>query len=521
MSSHMNDPGSAVGADVDVHGGARRRRLILATVALALMMVVSAVSGLNVALPELARSTGATQSQLQWIVDAYTLAFAGLLLPAGALGDRYGRKGVLVAGLLVFGAAAGVAFGVEDAAALVGLRAVMGVGAALVMPTTLSVITTSFPEEERGRAVGVWVGVAGGGAVIGLFGSALLLEFFSWNSFFALNVVLAVLALVGALVFVPSSRDAGAPTLDVVGALLSLTGVVALVFGIIEGPVRGWDDPLVIAGLAGGVTALASFVVWELRRPTPMLDPRLFRLRGFGTGALSLTAQFFAAFGFFFIVLQYLQFVVGLSPLEAAVRMLPMPLVLIPIARQAPALAERVGINRIGAAGLTLLATGLLVIASQGTEFVYWEFAVGLALFAAGMALAGAPATTAITSSLPIEKQGVASAVNDTAREFGSALGIAVLGSALNDRYRAGIDGAVGALPPEAATAARDSLPAAQAIAERLGAAGAPLVSAADQAFVDAMAVALTTAAAVLLLAAVYVFVRAPRRGEVLTGPTR
>ena len=495
----------------------RRRRLVLVTVALALMMVVSAVSGLNVALPDLARSTGATQSELQWIVDAYTLVFAGLLLPAGALGDRFGRKGVLLAGIVVFGAAAGVAVTVDSAGALVVLRAVMGVGAAFVMPTTLSVITTSFPAEERGRAVGVWVGVAGGGAVVGLFGSAVLLEFYSWSSFFALNVALALVALVGTIRFVPSSRDAHAPRLDPIGALLSLTGIVALVLGIIEGPVRGWSDPLVVVGLVGGAVALAGFVGWELRRDGPMLDPRLFRLRGFGTGALSLTVQFFAAFGFFFIVLQYLQFVVGRSPLQAAVSMLPMPLVLIPLARRAPVLAERWGINRVGSLGLASLAGGLLIIGLQGLEFRYWLFLIGLLMFAAGMALAGTPATTAITSSLPPSKQGVASAVNDTSREVGSALGIAILGSVLNERYRSGLTDALTdsglSLTGPAAEAARGSLPAAQAVAERLGPAGQALADAADQAFVDATGGALATAAAVAALAAGYVLLRGPRKG--------
>lgn len=489
----------------------RRRRAVLVVVALALMMVVSAVSGLNVALPGLARDVGATQSELQWIVDAYTLVFAGLLLPAGALGDRYGRRGVLVVGLVVFGAAAAAALAVESAGPLVVLRAVMGAGAALVMPTTLSVITTSFPEEERARAVGVWVGVAGGGAVLGLFGSAVLLEFYAWNSFFALNVALAVLALAGTFAVVPSSRAGQPPRADAVGAVLSLLGVTALVFGIIEGPVRGWTDPLVAVGLAGGLAALGSFVAWELRRAEPLLDPRLFRLRGFGTGSLSLTAQFFAAFGFFFIILQYLQLVVGKSPLQAAVALLPLPFVLIPLARHAPVLAARVGINRLGSAGLASLAAGLLVMTLLDTDFRYPVFVTGLVLFGVGMALAGTPATTAITASLPPQKQGVASAVNDTARELGSALGIAVLGSVLNASYRTGLEAAVAGLPAEVAEQARDALPAAQAIAERLGPAGAPLADAANLAFVDATGAALTVAAGVLLLAALYVLLRGPR----------
>jgi EmrB/QacA subfamily drug resistance transporter len=493
----------------------KQRRIVLGVVALALMMVVSAVSGLNVALPDLARDTGATQSELQWIVDAYTMVFAGLLLPAGAIGDRFGRKGILLAGLVIFGSAAGVAIFVNDPSTLIGLRAAMGVGAALVMPTTLSIITTSFPPEERAQAVGVWVGVVGAGAVIGLLGSGVLLEFFDWSSFFALNVVLAVAGTAGTLAVIPNSRDAHPPQLDVPGGLLSLVGVTALVFGIIEGPERGWGDPLVVAGLAGGVLALTAFVLWERRLDQPLLDPRLFRLRGFGTGSLSLTVQFFAAFGFFFIVLQYLQFVAGLSPLEAALAMLPMPFVLIPLARRAPLIAQRVGINRTGAAGLTLIAAGLIVLSFVGVDLAYWHFVIGLVLFAAGMALAGTPATTAIVSSLPPAKQGVASAVNDVSREFGSAIGIALLGSVLNESYRSGVEGAVAGLPDNVASRAEESISfVQQAPLDQFGAAGARLAAEAQQAFVDATGTALLVAAGILLVTAVYVFVRAPRHGQ-------
>jgi len=249
-----------------------RRRAVLAVVALALMMVVSAVSGLNVALPDLARSTGASQTQLTWIVDAYTVVFAGLLLCAGALGDRYGRKGILIAGLVIFGAAAGWAFTIDDPAMLIAARMLMGAGAAAVMPTTLSVITTSFPPEERGRAVGVWVGVAGGGAVIGLFGSGILLEFFAWNSFFALNVTLAVLALIGTVALIPTSREARPGRLDVPGALLSLLGVASLVFAIIEGADRGWTSAATLAAAGIALVTLVGFVLRELTTPMPLLD---------------------------------------------------------------------------------------------------------------------------------------------------------------------------------------------------------------------------------------------------------
>ncbi|MEV7398491.1 MFS transporter [Aeromicrobium sp. NPDC092404] len=496
--------------------GARiRTGPVLAVVSLALMTVVSAVSGLNVALPDLARETGATQTQITWIVDAYTVVFAGLLLFAGALGDRFGRRELLAGGLAVFGIAAGLGMLTSDPAQLIALRAMMGIGAAAIMPTTLSIITTSFPVEQRAKAVGVWVGMAGGGAVLGLFGSGLLLEFFSWSSFFGLNVVLAGLALLGTILVVPSSVDADPPRLDLVGALLSLVAVAGSVFGIIEGPERGWGDSLTVAALSVGIVALVAFVLWELRVVQPMLDPRLFRNRAFSAGSLTVMVQFFATFGLFFVVIQYLQFVVARSPLGAAVALLPLPLVMIPLARNAPRIAHKVGFKRIAPLGLALTAAGLVVISQVGTEMTYWSFALGLVLFAAGMGLAGTPSTTAITESLPESKQGVASAVNDTARELGSAFGIAILGSVLNQKYREGMTEAVQGLPPEVAEGAQSSIAFTQSPhVSELGSAGQQLVSAAQQAFVDGIGGALLIAAVVVAVTAVVVGVLAPARQD-------
>jgi EmrB/QacA subfamily drug resistance transporter len=476
------------------------------------MMVSGAVAGSNVALPSIARDTGASLTQLQWIVDAYAIVFAALLVPAGAIGDRYGRKPLLTAGLILFGAISFAAIFAHTPATLIGLRAGLGVAAALIMPVTLSVVTTVFPPEERGRAVGTWVGVAAGGAVVGMAASGILLHFFSWPSIFALNVALAALALLGTLLVVPATRELHPPRLDPVGTLISVAALVTFVFGTIEGPNHGWTSPLTLGALLGGLAAIALFVGWELRRREPMLDPRHFARRGFGAGSLSISVQFFAIFGFLFLALPYLQSVRGYSPLHAAAALLPLALIVIPLSRVAPRIAARLGVRITGPIGLALLASGFLVLSSLATSGSYWHIFAALVLLGTGMGLSGSPATTAVVASLPREKQGVASSVNDLSRELGGALGIAVLGSILNSTYRTQLASHTTTLPTSLAAKARGALGAAQLIGQRLG--DHNLITHANTAFVHGIDLAFLTTAAVLLAGATFVALRAQGHTE-------
>lgn len=496
------------------------RKAILPTIALSLMTVISAVAGLMVSLPYIARDTGASQTQLTWIVDAYTVVFAGLLLIAGAIADRYGRRRVLLFGLGIYIVTNFVGLFISDASGLIALRSVAGIGAAFIMPSTLSVITTVYTGEERAKAISVWVGVAGGGAVIGLFGTAFLLRYYDWHSFFALNLGLAIIAAIGTIVAIPESREMHSPKLDFVGGLLSVVAVSGLVFGIIEGPERGWTSVLSLSGLVVGTLAGIAFVLWELRQQYPLLDPRLFRNRAFTAGSSSILLQFLCQFGFIFVGMQYLQYVVGYSAWDAVIRLLPMPLIILPASRIAGRLATTMPQKKMGAIGMSLFGLGLFDFAAMDSNFNILHFWSGLALFGAGFALASVPATTAITSSLPKNKQGVASAVNDVSREFGSAVGIAILGSALNGKYRGEIDLNLSQVPSQILERIKSSVAFTQMnpqdIIEKFPQA-APLltqwdsiVATAKYAFTDGMRLSLIIAGSIALFGGLWVAVVAP-----------
>src|SRR5215831_15263214 len=462
--------------------GTIRPGAVTAVVCLALAAVVAAMSSLNVALPGIARATHASQTQLAWIIDAYSLVFASLLLPAGAIGDRYGRRLALITGLSIFGAGSAVA------------------------------MTAHSSTEQRTRAVSVWAAVAGGAAVLGLLVSGIVLQVWSWPSVFGLNVVLAAAAIAGTLRFVPESADPAAPRLDVSGAILAVLGLVALVYSIIEAPAQGWLSARTLAGLAAGALILTGFVFWERRRRHPMIDPRVFTHRGLAAGSVTIFVQFFALFGFIFVVLQYLQLIRGHSALVSAVSMLPMPAAMIPTARLGPALVARLGARVTCTAGLALMAAALIALAQLTGSSSYWLLAGGLILLGIGMGLAMPPATSGITSALPAAQQGVGSAINDLSREVGGAVGIAVLASVVTAAYQSRLHPAH--LPAAQASLARSSV----AVATHLGGA---VAAQAHTAFVDGMHLALLVAAGIATAAAITVATLLRRRPGQVPGHPR
>lgn len=391
------------------------RTKTLVAVCVALMAVISSVTGLNVAQPHLAAEFGASQGEVLWIINAYVLALSALLLPLGAVGDLLGRRPVLVAGLGVFGAANVVAALAPSAEVLLASRVLGGTGAATIMPVTLAVITSTFPEEERARAIGVWTGVAAGGGLLGMFLSALLVDVADWRFLFALPVVLVVVALVMALRNVPDSRDVR--PFDVGGASTSVVAVAGLIYFLHEGDV---------VSLLVGAGAAVAFVVWELRHPVPLLDVRLFRTRPLATGSLVLLVVFGVQAGVSILLYPYFQTVLGWSGLVSTVALLPMAGSMMVASALAPRLAERVGARVTMSAGIVVGGTGLALMAVL-VDGGYLDVLPGMVAMGAGMGLSMPPATEAITGAVP--QQGVASALNDVTREFGTALGIALLGA--------------------------------------------------------------------------------------------
>jgi EmrB/QacA subfamily drug resistance transporter len=482
--------------------------LILST---ALLVISLDNTILNVALPTIERELDAGSGQLQWIVDSYTLVFAGLLLTMGALGDRFSRRGALVSGLVIFGGASLASAFAESANMLIATRALMGIGGALIMPTTLSILTNVFPAEERPKAIGIWAAVAGIGVGIGPAAGGFLLEQFDWTAVFLVNVPIVIAALAATPKLVPDSRDPKQARLDPVGALLSTAGLGILTAAIIEAPARGWTSGIILGGFAASALVLAGFVIWELRTASPMLDVRLFRIRRFTGASAAIALVFFALFGAIFFLTQYLQGVLDYTPLEAGIRMLPVAAGLIVGGPLSAKLADKFGTRAVVAAGLTVVAAALFLLSGAETDSGYSLVATSLVLLGLGMGATMAPATESIMSSVPRDNAGVGSAMNDTVRLVGGTLGVAILGSLLSSSYGADMEPAVKSLPEPAADAASDSLGHASVVADQLGGgAGRALSNAAETAFTTAMSSTLTVAAATALAGALVALVVLP-----------
>ncbi|MGE3962069.1 MAG: MFS transporter [Dehalococcoidia bacterium] len=468
---------------------------------------------LNVALPTLVREIDATNSQLQWIVDSYVLVFAGLLLTAGSLGDRFGRKGALNTGLLIFLGGALYASTTDDAGHLIAARAVMGVGGAFIMPSTLSILTNMFPPHERGRAIGIWAGVAGIGIPLGPLVGGWLLEHFAWGSIFLVNVPIVLVALAAGWLILPTSRDPGAPKVDVPGAVLSMAGLGVLIYGLIEAPLKGWGSAETLSALGGAAVILGVFAWWESRTAEPMLNLRFFRNPRFSAANAAITLTFFALFGSMFSLTQYLQFVLGYTALEAGLRMLPMALGMMIGAPASARIVERVGSKVVVAAGLTIVTAALLLMTQLEADSTYFQFLVPLVAMATGMGLTMAPATEAIMGAIPRAKAGVGSAMNDTTRQVGGALGVATIGSLMSSTYRSNVESGLTSLPPDLVERAKDSVGAALGIAAQAGPGGAQLAERARLAFTDAMATGFLAAAFVSALGIVLVIAFLPAHG--------
>ncbi len=484
-----------------------RRWKTLGVLSLSLLIIGLDNTVLNVALPTLQTHFSASASTLQWIVDAYLLSFAGVLLTMGTLGDRFGRKRALQSGLVLFGIASVLAALAQNADQLIVLRAAMGIGGAMIMPATLSVIMDIFPREERGKAIGIWSAIAGVGIGLGPFVGGLLLEWFSWSSVFWLNVPIVGIALVAGFRLVPESRDPRPGAFDLRGATLSIAMLVTLVYGIIEATPRGWTDPIVLGCFAAAAILAVAFVAWERRVAEPMLPLDFFSNPSFTVASVGVGLVFFAMMGSVFAFTQYLQFAHGYSALEAGAAMLPLALGLVVGSGASNRLVGRVGRARVIAGGLF----GVAAVLSTSLAWTPEMAPALLALVAFGLALsmgaAMAPATDSVMSAVPEAKAGVGSAMSDVTRQVGGALGVAVIGSIIGSAYSRDMAGAPGP--------AEESVGAAYTAAHQVGGAtGRELADTAGHAFTEALGIGLTAAAAVALAGALLVLLRLPSGRE-------
>jgi EmrB/QacA subfamily drug resistance transporter len=488
-----------------------RRWWTLAVLCLSLLIVFVGNSSLNVAIPTLSRELHATESQLQWVVAMYSLVFAGLLFSTGALGDRFGRKGVLQLGLVLFLFAAALASKATSMDQIIACRAIMGVAAALIMPATLSIIINVFPAHERPKAIAIWASVTGAAGAFGPVATGVLLGHFWFGSVFLVNVPVIVLALVAGNFLVPKSRDPHESRFDPVGAVLSIIGVAALVYALIEAPDKGWTSIETLVAFAVALVVLALFVAWELHTPEPMLDMHYFRRPAFSTGTGGMILVFVAMYGVMFLITQYFQLVLGYSALSAALRLMPIAIIMIIVAPLTPRLSARFGAHRTVGVGMLSIATGLLLFSGLGVHTPYAYVVLCVVPLTTGIALSMSPMTASIMSAVPPNRAGAGSAMNDATRELGAALGIAVLGSVAASRYASSVAPALKGLSGADSATARTSISGALQVASTLPkAAGDALASTASHAFVNGIHLAVIVGAILALVSAVIVWRNLP-----------
>jgi EmrB/QacA subfamily drug resistance transporter len=497
-----------------------RRWKILGVLCACVLVTVLDGSIVNTALPVLAGTLSATVSQLQWIVDSYLIVFSGTLLTAGTLGDRFGRKGALLGGLLVFGVASLLAGLCTTSSQLIAARSLMGLGAAFILPTTLSIITQVFPASERPTAIALWSAVTAVGVILGPVTGGLLLVSFHWGSIFLINLPIVVCALVATLVLVPGSKDPAAPPVDVPGNVLAMGALVSLLYGVIEAPLQGWSSAVTLGALALAFVQFAAFAAWELRARHPMLDLSYFRDARFSAASGAITLLSFALFGTLFVLTQNLQLVLAFSPLKAGACALPFAFALMMVAPQTPKLVTAFGPRLVVAGGLGLIGVGLVVGSRASMETGYPLLVTATMIMGAGMGAAMAPATESIMSALPPEKAGVGSAINDATREVGGAIGVAVLGSTLTTLYVKQMGPVLESLPAESALEARESLAGALQVASRMAESeGEQLTRAARAAFLEAFDGSLLIASALAFTGMFVALVFLPGRAPVASVP--
>jgi EmrB/QacA subfamily drug resistance transporter len=476
---------------------------------LCLAVFVTVLDGtiVNIALPSLSVELGASTRELQWIVDAYLLVFTGLLLAAGGLGDRFGRRRSLLLGLVAFGATSVYAGSAGSAGELILGRGLMGIGAAFIFPATLAVLTNVFVDpKERAAAIGIWSAVSGMAVAAGPIVGGWLLEHFWWGSVFFINVPVIFVAVAGTIWLVPESKEADAPQLDWTGLVLSILAIGALVFTVIEAPEWGWTDPLTLGGFAASAIALAGFVVWELRAEHPMLPVRIFQNLRFSAASVAITSAFFALFGFIFLITQYFQLVRGYGPLDAGIRTLPVATAIAVSSVLAPKLVERVGTTRVVSFGLTSMAIGFAWVSTASAVTPYLEIVGQMIFLGVGLGCTTAPATESIMGSLSADKAGIGSAVNDTTRELGGTLGVAVVGSVFSSIYAGALSGGpvFETLPTEVQHATEESVAAVRFVAPTLGDLAGAYINEVNDAFLSGLSTACLVVAGVALAGAVF-----------------